>query len=663
MIGYSTNRFLTKAAKYWRQLPPGRVPASKMIGLALGAGVTAYSFYHRQKPAFKTIQGDELFLVPLGDASASFHDRRALGLVVSERMISFKETFAGSQSILLNEFDRNDRDHLWIQSDGLLSTKRETQGEAPLDISIAGSIDRSHVVRFRWQRPQGSKGQVPFLAKDAALLSPGTQLEISGELMSKKELMASYGCFMGSGPFGPSEQVSIEAEKEVSREVIVRIVALRDPGEVKVFVTNSVSSEEGLRAKLVAALKSDSSLVVGEVDILEGLLELGLGETLYQVFEDYRTIESWYEASVCEEQRRGYSFNLDLNQDKHRDVYSKLVNFSIEEALTQLQSLSTNIKEKHQSMSAEQQKAEVSLGPYEFSWGTREATMKTKIDLRDKTLRVLHRHCFSRSFHNYFLGHKKVTWEAVSIDQGCDRSEILFHFSVFAFEKSLNHEKLADYLKLAHILNMNPHGVVRQPAAERFVRGSLHRASGTELSLDLYVNEDGIKLLDDCDPEVALRLYFESCETFGDDIGALKNLTTTQTLQIRDIMSKLDDYRCSAAYFDLGLSIPISLLSDYRHLTGRSLTCDEVILTNAISFCHHLKGLDMKTGEDQASRFFTEFGESQGFRFLRALGAMATIAGHENILVNKLCMQGAGAKLEALSEPLPKGLAQQSTGS
>ena len=166
----------------------------------------------------------------------------------------------------------------------------------------------------------------------------------------------------------------------------------------------------------------------------------------------------------------------------------------------------------------------------------------------------------------------------------------------------------------------------------------------------LYFSEKAVQRFAATDTTTAAQAYFAVAEGLGDIETPLSKLSTEDAQRVLELA---ESYK-SFGWFggpksdDPDLQSRDSIERMYTVITGGEISDDLDLILRAQDFGKTIDALDEKCAH--VEQLLAHIGESEGFCFLPAIGALARMAGEEETLIDEFSLQGQGLDLKSTHE-------------
>lgn len=588
----------------------------------------------------------------------------------------------------------------WMETSGMIEIGTGMNHTIPIAAFTGGSASAtfgftaSTIMRYKttqpyaigWRRtPQELLNRnifnIPTNAMAARGLSAGASFEFSGQGKIHGHAMADAvaGADLGVATAGVGLQVG--AHLDTAREYTIKVTSINGANRVRVTISDVDEETAGFSAKLKAGILFKQGQLgehipfgIGDGALLP-IAEKMDAHSVEDLVTKFTSVQASYEAHIKHKDTEIFSYDIDLNAAGAEEAYAGLFKLSPSKAWEMSQKSGsgisvTTVDEKEfeygHDLGLSVLGAKLALANVLNSEKRGEMTSADgkKYIYRDKE--------YAKMTSCFFTDTENIKYQAITVRDGEEAPLVpAFHFYYKREDKETTQEEVSRFFNFAKSMGIEAKGEVKRELVEISGPKSLFSSEDdTEVIIDMYFTEMGIKQIDDASYEDALKAYLKVCmtqhEDFQDSI-LLEGLFPGEELSIT-AMRKADEAReiveeyarKKKTVFCCGKSR--DTITEYRVHCGRDLEVDGAYFIAARKFANRVQNLTDMSNARQVTKFFNDFGKNKGLEFREALAALyqlATpktteedpdIAKKEGVLVHQLAMVGAGIRWEAVDE-------------
>ncbi len=388
----------------------------------------------------------------------------------------------------------------------------------------------------------------------------------------------------------------------------------------------------------------------------EGQARLERVDSAFQQALQDPTLRAGFTNQLKKESEDLARYTLDLARPDNAEAYEKLLRLdtSLVDELAQRPDAGVGRIQFHEDIQTNTSDGNVSLFGYRLllSEGIRHEREQSLSNL-DGGVQLLRETRVEKTYSDVINGSKEVSWDAVSLQHPDGNICNCFHFNYVLNDKIVgNHEPG----RLFRWANENL-GIDMDPALfsyegdfsvlERWFTGRDDIRMGTSL----YFSETAVNRFAQTDTVTAAQSYFAVAEGLGDIETPLSTLSSESLERVMELATHYKErgpFGWAQPSHDPELQSRRAMEQAYAQLTGGDLSDDVDLILRAHEFGQTIDHLDKDCAH--VDELLAHIGESEGFCFLPAIGALARIAGEDETLIDEFSLRGQGLNFQSTHE-------------
>lgn len=528
------------------------------------------------------------------------------------------------------------------------------------------SVTGSTLFRYRTSVPVVGAAQhksilFPFDAQSALKLTPGTEVEMTGQgrVFTGVGISARVGYSLpGLATAGVGAVVA--ANTSVKDEVSLNVMALEKPGMVRVTIRNLDEVSLGLLARVRLGLIFNGNAITGNIlgNILVFYAQKLHAVSFEELINTYTTLNaSLYMSSAYSDLTIG-SWDLDLTQAPAREAYNCLVRLNTLPAEVLAREESGGVVDVHVSENETEFRLAGDiglLGQRLFLYEVLETERRGSVNSLGANLLVYRDSLYTRRKRNIVTGSQEINWEAVNVRrQESVKSEryLRLHFVQREFE--FHRTGIDRVLRFANALQIPRAELVGEdPDCLEKAAKRLGKMAEVNISTDVYFTKTGIDNIDKADKAKAKVAYLKVSRFLKKKFAQLDfTCTDDKTLTA---LALIDEYRsyiglANISRFAERIKVLPIIRREYMHLMNRNIESDAKLISEAEAFGDVVEELTDTNNPEQVSSFFLSLGRMKGFDYMQTIAALSELAGVDQTLVNDLSISAKGVNIRSKSD-------------
>lgn len=429
-------------------------------------------------------------------------------------------------------------------------------------------------------------------------------------------------------------------------------------------VITQLNVGDALKARLSEGVQSLDELLANELGPLnrivnqlgaEGQEKLEVVDNAFQQALQDPTVRAGYTNQLRKESEDLARYTLDLSRPGSAAAYEHLLRLDTELAddLAQQADGGVGRVQFHEDIETNTSAGNFSLFGYRLllSQRVREEREQT-LDGVDGSARLLRETRVEKSYSDLINGSKEVAWDAVSLQHSDGSICRCFHFNYELNDKIVGNHEPGQILRWAkdHLgVDVAPELLEHQGRFNMLERLFTGR-DDIQLGTSLYFSEKAVDRFAQTDTVTAAKSYFSVAEDLGDIETPLSKLSHDDLQQVLELATAYKErgWFGRTDSTDPHLQSRETMERLYAVITGGDLGDDLDLILRAQDFGQTIDKLDKECAH--VDQLLAHIGESEGFCFLPAIGALAQIAGEDETFIDEFSLQGQGLNFQGTHE-------------
>lgn len=562
------------------------------------------------------------------------------------------------------QFENPNAELKWRETIGILDIGGGVGGAIPLAIMDGAYLALyygffcSTMLRYRRLDLESDgevkqKFQMPTHAQSARNMPAGSEVEFVGQGRLNMGTGIAVGTGVALGPFWAGVAGIAPVTNESVKEYSVTVTSVDGKGRVRVILRklNSIQTTAGILGAAGFISPGFNGAAINEEDLV---LLVGNSSTVKAtgMILDNTSVTVGLSASHLEKSTVIAAFDVDLNTQDGVQAYEDLLRLSPHCAY-QLASKPDNGVE---ILTVKEHQTEFGVSGYVNFFGDK-IFLSERIDRegsgqmvrRDGSQLLYRNKIYEKRYRNVFSGDKNISWEAISMKDSSDvKSDMFYHLIFERTDYEFVAQRLKRFFRVATALHV-PEKKLEYSKGQEFQSflSLVSKAAKVSTKFDIFFTKSGVKLLEACNQACAAGQYIQAklaiqpkyagfpCDSQGFVTG-----------EVDEILSEYLELSSTRHLFGIGKFRERSKLrAQYLALTGREITLDAKIYTDALEFGSEIEAIKDAGSKGEPDQLFSRLGKMKGFHFAGAIAALVNICGRDNVVIQEMSIESRGARL------------------